>query len=54
MARSCNKCGDDKVVSLSSIDKKKCPTCNSTEDWPLEVGQESVLIKGKVGTKEKS
>jgi hypothetical protein len=52
MSTLCNSCGGDKMVSLTSIDKKLCPDCKTYQDWALKPGQPSLLIEGKKGNEQ--
>ena len=53
MAKQCKKCSGAQFSKLSGSDEKICLDCGEVMKWPLHKGQKSLLIKGKVGTKER-
>jgi len=52
MNKHCPLCQSTILIPLSSTDEFICDGCKRTFPWRLKLGQESVLIHGKIGTKE--
>lgn len=52
MSNTCKRCGADRLVSLSSINKRICPDCKAYHKWELDPGEPSVLIEGLKGGKK--
>jgi endogenous inhibitor of DNA gyrase (YacG/DUF329 family) len=41
----CPKCGNDKLVLLTSLQLKICPDCNTQIPWYLDEGQKPLFGK---------
>ena len=46
--KTCPTCGGP-LVSLMSLNERRCGDCKTIYEWALKPGQKSLLIKGLVG-----
>jgi len=50
----CPNCGDDKMISLGSLDEKYCPSCPTIVAWTLDSGQKRTFngVRGNDSVKQ--
>jgi len=46
--KKCSKCGGTAIVSLRSINMRKCADCGCEEPWHLDKGQQPLVANNRI------